>query len=208
MSSPRPGSFLTSTVSQSVRQPKLVESVSPSRGNGLPQTKPAPSQGNKLQSEIIKPQSRPRVIVPQSDSQCQHPKGGGSYTCISFGAPHKPIFAFHTVQDQDGFFFGSGSGFDKERKELESGEDNSIDSVRKARKVRVHREFLEKLNKLKGKENRTDRVTSYDFNSIKKKRMVSFPTINGLPITAYQQRLLSLSEGDKRSNIQRYEYRV
>ena len=57
-----------------------------------------------------------------------HPTGGGSYTCISFGAPHTPLFAYHTLQVsqsrilppspsscfQDvphGFVIGAGSGF-------------------------------------------------------------------------------------------------
>ena len=56
------------------------------------------------------------------------PTGGGSYTCISFGAPHTPLFAYHTLQVsqsrilppspssyfQDvphGFVIGAGSGF-------------------------------------------------------------------------------------------------
>ena len=134
--------------------------------------------------------------------------GGGSYTCISFGAPHKPIFAFHTVQDQDGFFFGSGSGFDKETGEVRAVSNinsiNSIESVRRARKVRVQKQFLAKLNKLRDKQNRTSRVTTFDFNGQKRKRMVTFPTINGLPITAYQQRLMSKADGSPR--VQRYEY--
>jgi len=41
-----------------------------------------------------------------------HPTGGGSYTCISFGAPHTPLFAYHTLQDvPHGFVIGAGSGF-------------------------------------------------------------------------------------------------
>ena len=47
----------------------------------------------------------------------QHPRGGGSYTCISFGAPQKPIFSYHTVQGEDGFFFGTGSGFPEQVKQ-------------------------------------------------------------------------------------------
>ena len=182
--------------------------------DGQVQLQSAPSPGNKLEPERIRPQRRPGVNIPtlpvgqQGDSQCQHPKGGGSYTCISFGAPHQPIFAFHTVQDQDGFFFGSGSGFDKENGQrlLSQGSNNinSIETVRRARKVRVQKQFLAKLNKLRDKQNRTSRVTTYDFNGQKKKRMVTFPTIKGLPITAYQQRLMSKADGSPR--VQRYEY--
>merc|ERR1712083_79528 len=81
---------------------------------------------------------------------------------------------------------------------------NSIESVRRARKVRVQKQFLAKLNKLRDKQNRTSRVTTFDFNGQKRKRMVTFPTINGLPITAYQQRLMSKADGSPR--VQRYEY--
>ena len=217
----RAASFQTSTPAgralprDSVREPKVLETESVGNLSPGTESQSVPTPGNTIQSERIKPQSRPRVVIPripvgqaQGDSQCQHPKGGGSYTCISFGAPHKPIFAFHTVQDQDGFFFGSGSGFDQENKNLLASPDNTIDSVRRARKVRVHKQFLDKLNRLKGKQNRTSRVTTYDFNSDKKKRMVTFPTLNGLPITAYQQRLLSQGDVEERPSVQRFEYPV
>ena len=180
----------------------------------IPVPAPVPVPRPALAPAVLPVSPAPGVRLPlpgvrpaPATSQCQPLEGGGSYTCISFGAPHKPIFAFHTVQDQDGFFFGSGSGFDKENAQLLAGQENndintinSIETVRRARKVRVQKEFLAKLNKLR---NRTSRTT-FDFNSQKKKRMVTFPTINGLPITAYQQRLMSKADGPPR--VQRYEY--
>jgi len=50
-------------------------------------------------------------LGPTTSSRCHQPRGGGSYTCISFGSPHKPIFAFHTIHDKNGFNIGAGSGF-------------------------------------------------------------------------------------------------
>ena len=134
------------------------------------------------------------------ETQCLHPKGSGSYTCLSFGAPHKPIFAFHTVQDQDGFFFGTGAGFPEDQQLLLEAERSAATAaaVRKIRKVLVPKTFIQK--KL-FREPSKEAVKSYDFNSQKTKRMVTFPTINGLPITAYQEKLLRQSESntDKKS---------
>jgi len=53
----------------------------------------------------------PPATIHQETSHCQQLVGGGSYTCISFGSPHKPIYAYHTRYDRDGVFIGHVSGF-------------------------------------------------------------------------------------------------
>lgn len=53
----------------------------------------------------------PPQTIPQPTSQCQQLVGGGSYTCISFGSPRQPIYAYHTRYDRDGVFIGHVSGF-------------------------------------------------------------------------------------------------
>ena len=121
-------------------------------------------------------------------------RGSGSYTCLSFGAPQKPIFAFHTIQDEDGVVFGTGSGFPDENEILSEAE-NSVNNIRKIRKIVVSKEFLEKGRSQSMEGNM--KTKSYDFNSQKRKRMVSYPTINGLPITAYQEKLLLESDSEQ-----------
>ena len=143
----------------------------------------------------------PRIpITPTDGSKCQHPKGSGSYTCLSFGAPQKPIFAFHTIQDEDGFVFGTGSGFPEDQNIL-LNEVDSQNAVRKIRKVIVSKDFIEKERgrrlKMFNADSRKSMPQSYDFNSQKKKRMVTYPTLNGLPITAYQEKLLLESESEQ-----------
>jgi len=174
------------------------------------------------------PSSLP-IPVSGDDSRCLHPKGSGSYTCLSFGAPHKPIFAFHTVQDEDGVVFGTGSGFpdqDQSQDPILSQAETGVNGVRKIRKVLVSKDFIQKefgRLKLFNEEMRRERARSYDFNSPKRKRMVTYPTLNGLPLTAYQEKLLRDSELESKfsnynpesspntldnevENIQIYEY--
>merc|ERR1712106_918332 len=68
-----------------------------------------------------------RTHEKKSGSQCQQPVGGGSYTWISFGSPHKPIYAFHTLHDHEkGFIFSSGSGFKNKTLSKLSYNDNII----------------------------------------------------------------------------------
>ena len=141
----------------------------------------------------------PRIPINDKDSKCQHPKGSGSYTCLSFGAPQRPIFAFHQVQDQDGVIFGTGSGFPNEDDIL-----NEVvpirSAVRKIRKVLVKKEDIrKKYFQTKSKEVPIRRT--YDFNSEKKKRMVTYPIPNKL--------LLDSSSEDNvmfDSSVQKYEY--
>ena len=177
----------------------------------------APGLGLGVASQFSAPSSLP-IPVSGDDSRCLHPKGSGSYTCLSFGAPHKPIFAFHTVQDEDGVVFGTGSGFpdqDQILKEAETG----VSGVRKIRKVLVSKDFIRKEFghlKLFNEEMRRERARSFDFNSPKRKRMVTYPTLNGLPLTAYQEKLLRDSNYNQESsqnildneeeNVQIYEY--
>ena len=51
----------------------------------------------------------------RSSSKCQQPAGIGSYTCISFGSPVTPIFAYHMRHGKDGVFVGNNSGFPGKR---------------------------------------------------------------------------------------------
>ena len=90
--------------------------------------------------------------------------------------------------------FGTGSGFPDENEILSEAE-NSVNNIRKIRKIVVSKEFLEK-GRSKSMEGNM-KTKSYDFNSQKRKRMVSYPTINGLPITAYQEKLLLESDSEQ-----------
>ena len=183
------------------------------------------SRGVGLVPRVAQAPSSLPIPVSGDDSRCLHPKGSGSYTCLSFGAPHKPIFAFHTVQDEDGVVFGTGSGFPDQDRILSEAE-TGVNGVRKIRKVLVSKDFIQKEYgrlKLFNEEMRRERARSYDFNSPKRKRMVTYPTLNGLPLTAYQEKLLRDSELESKfsnynpessqnildnevENIQIYEY--
>ena len=50
-------------------------------------------------------------LKPHSTPECEYPVGGGSYTCISFGSPKSPIFAYHTIWGTHGVILGTGRGF-------------------------------------------------------------------------------------------------
>jgi len=138
------------------------------------------------------PQQNAVLSIPvakksQDTSQCQHPRGGGSYTCISFGVPHDPIFAFHTVQGDDGFFFGTGSGFPEHK--IVNGP-ATIRRRRKLQKVLIEKELArirkEKLTRAKN-EMKELKTRAYTYSKINDK----------LPITSYQKKLLEKSESEK-----------
>ena len=170
----------------------IVDPV-PASAGGSPAL--ASSNGNPPQNAPI---TVPRIpIIVGDGSKCQHPKGSGSYTCLSFGAPQKPIFAFHTIQDEDGVKFGTNSGFpDDEEVTFNEVDNDDVSNVRRIRKVLVKKANVAKKYYKKPVVKMTPRRT-YDFNSEKKKRMVSYPIPNKL--------LLSSVEDDEVS-IQRYEY--
>ena len=84
-------------------------------------------------------------------SKCTHPVGGGSYTCISFGEPKAPIFAFHTVQDSNNrVFVGTGSGFEEGfEEELRASSLNSVETIRRKRKLlaQIQEKEMERMAK-------------------------------------------------------------
>ena len=96
--------------------------------------------------------------------------------------------------------FGTGSGFPEDQNIL-LNEVDSQNAVRKIRKVIVSKDSIEKERgrrlKMFNADSRKSMPQSYDFNSQKKKRMVTYPTLNGLPITAYQEKLLLESESEQ-----------
>jgi len=104
----------------------------------------------------------------QPDTKCQHPVGGGSYTCISFGHPHQPIFAFHTLHDKEnGFVFGTGSGFQNETVY------QSLDTTRTRRRImkkQLEKEFMKILKKKKQMKQKT-RSSEIEVIKSKNKRM-------------------------------------
>jgi len=161
-------------------QPRPIV-VQPSPPSSLSQLRiPTPQRQNSALAIPVAKKS-------QDTSQCQHPRGGGSYTCISFGVPHDPIFAFHTVQGDDGFFFGTGSGFPEHK--IVNGP-ATIRRRRKLQKVLIEKELArirkEKLMRAK-KEMRESETNIHILRKINDK----------LPITSYQKKLLEMSESEK-----------
>ena len=122
--------------------------------------------------------------------------------------------------------FGTGSGFpDQDQDRILNEAETGVNGVRKIRKVLVSKDFIQKeYGRLKlFNEEMRRAARSYDFNSPKRKRMVTYPTLNGLPLTAYQEKLLRDSELESKfsnynpessqnildnevENIQIYEY--
>jgi len=137
-------------------------------------------------------------------TKCTHPVGGGSYTCISFGEPKSPIFAFHTVQDSNnGVIFGTNSGFEGFEDEVVSS--NSLDTIRNKRKLKkaiMDKKVLEKI--------RMERQEAL----LRRARKSSSQPSSLLPLTAYQrvkrklnQEMMS-SPSENIVMVQPYEYRV
>jgi len=103
--------------------------------------------------------------------------------------------------------FGTGSGFPDPDQILRDAE-TGVNGVRKIRKILVSKDFIQKefgRLKLFNEEMRRERAKSYDFNSPKRKRMVTYPTLNGLPITAYQEKLLRDSEPESKFSNYNHE---
>ena len=137
-------------------------------------------------------------------SKCTHPVGGGSYTCISFGEPKAPIFAFHTVQDsQNRVFVGTGSGFDEGfEEELRAAGLNSVEAIRRKRRL---------LAKIQEKE--MERMAKERRLRSKAKAAKKSPTVPPahLPLTSYQRvkRKLHKEKETKLADkaiVQPYEY--
>merc|ERR1712106_849210 len=149
-----------------------------------------PPTTSQLRVPVV-PQQNAILSIPvatksQQTSQCQHPKGGGSYPCISFGVPHNPIFAFHTVQGDDGFFFGTGSGF-PEHKIV-----NGPATIRRRRKLQ--KELIEKeLARIKKEKKMRAKQVLKEYKPI----YLSQKTNDKLPITSYQKKLLEKSVAEK-----------
>jgi len=162
----------TGTISKQIQNFAQPSILSPIRSKAL-------VNGNTFLSIPVESKS-------QKTTQCQHPVGGGSYTCISFGAPHKPIFAFHTVQGEDGFFFGTGSGFP------EHTIINGPSTVRRRRKVK--KELIEKeLARIKKEKNqRKKHLEEINETNVLKLSMSN----EKLPLTSYQKKVLSQSRAE------------
>ena len=143
-------------------------------------------------------------------SKCTHPVGGGSYTCISFGEPKAPIFAFHTVQDSNNrVFVGTGSGFEEGfEEELRANSINSVETIRRKRKLlaQIQEKEMERMAKER-------RMKSKASKALKKNPTV--PPAH-LPLTSYQRVKRKLhkeketvekkSAGNDNDNLQVYEY--
>ena len=142
-------------------------------------------------------------------SKCTHPVGGGSYTCISFGEPKAPIFAFHTVQDSNNrVFVGTGSGFEEGfEEELRASSLNSVETIRRKRKLlaQIQEKEMERMAKER-------RMKSKASKALKKNPTV--PPAH-LPLTSYQRvkRKLHKESVEKKSgkeagnsSLQVYEY--
>ena len=104
------------------------------------------------------------------------------------GVPHNPIFAFHTVQGDDGFFFGTGSGFPEHK--IVNGP-TTIRRRRKLQKELIQKELARIKNekKMRAMEDMQEKESSTLYIS---------PKVNNkLPITTYQKKLLERSESEK-----------
>ena len=142
-------------------------------------------------------------------SKCTHPVGGGSYTCISFGEPKAPIFAFHTVQDSNNrVFVGTGSGFEEGfEEELRASSLNSVETIRRKRKLLA--QIQEKEMERMAKERRMRSLAKAS------KKSPTVPPAH-LPLTSYQRvkrklhkdryDLMEVDKKEKKDSVQLYEY--
>jgi len=114
-------------------------------------------------------------------SKCTHPVGGGSYTCISFGEPKAPIFAFHTVQDSNNrVFVGTGSGFEEGfEEELRASSLNSVETIRRKRKLlaQIQEKEMERMAKERRMKSKASKAS---------KKSPTVPPAH-LPLTSYQR---------------------
>jgi len=182
------GSFVQPTPGRPSLNPVSLP-LDPSTGSSVPLTSPGLPSGVK--------------------SKCTHPVGGGSYTCISFGEPKAPIFAFHTVQDSNNrVFVGTGSGFEEGfEEELRASSLNSVETIRRKRKLLA--QIQEKEMERMAKERRMRSVAKTA------KKNPTVPPAH-LPLTSYQRVKRKLnkdlrlekksSKGIGNGDLQLYEY--
>ena len=137
--------------------------------------------------------------------------GGGSYTCISFGEPRAPIFAFHTLQDANNrVFVGTNSGFEdgfveKLRNGVRGLEDsalslNSVETIRRKRKLL--KQIQQKEEERVEKERRMRAL-------VRQSRKVPVMPPAHLPLTSYQRVKRKLAQATmEEREVQLYEYPV